>query len=191
QVRRFVPAEVNEEMFKQAFPNRDIKTIEEFRQAITEELEKIYTEAEKNKFYFNLKEYILNKVNPKIPESFLKRYLAQTKENITPESIEKDWAELKKMYQWQLIVDKISRERNIKVEKEDLLAIAMIDVERSLRYYGIGSIPEETLKRLAQSKLEKEEDVENFYWRALEHKTLEILEQIIEKEEIVVSVDQF
>ncbi len=191
QVRRFTLAELNKDLFSKAFPNVEIETTEEFRQQIKSEIEKLYLKAETNKLYQKIKEYLLEKINPELPESFLKRYLSETNQKYTPERVENEWHELRKMYQWQLIVDKIAEEAQIKIEQEDLLTIAAEDVEASFRMYGLSNIPSETLMRLAKSKLEKEDDVNYYYWRTLEQKVLENVKEKIQLKEKTVTVDKF
>jgi trigger factor len=74
-IARMEDAELNEELFNKLYPDAGIKTEEEFRNKIREELGKMFEQDSDRKFYQNVEQTLVDKINPQLPEDFLKRWL--------------------------------------------------------------------------------------------------------------------
>lgn len=118
-------AELNEEFFKAALPNKEIKTEEEFRQAIKEDIQAYWDKQSANHLQHEVYHVLLDHTKIDFPESFLKRWL-QTggEEPKSKEQAEEEFPTFINQLKWTLIIDKIVRENNIEVKKEELEAFA-------------------------------------------------------------------
>src|SRR5258708_1444141 len=68
-------AELNEEFFKTAYPTKELKTPEEFRNTIREEIQAYWDGQSGNQLQHTLYHEILDHTNIEFPEAFLKRWM--------------------------------------------------------------------------------------------------------------------
>ena len=101
--------ELNEDFFKKIFPDKEIKELDEFKQAVKAEMEKQH-EAEADPILFNkMVDELVAAVHFDLPDAFLKRWLVENsrgeiKADDVEKNYEKDYA---KGLRWQLIEDSI------------------------------------------------------------------------------------
>ena len=118
-------ADLNEEFFKAAFPTREIKTEEEFRQALKEDIQAYWDKQSSNHLQHEVYHVLLDHTKIDFPESFLKRWIQNGgEEPKTPEQVEEEFPTFLNQLKWTLIIDKIVRENNIDVKKEELEVFA-------------------------------------------------------------------
>lgn len=118
-------AELQEEFFKAAFPSKEIKSEEEFRTAIQEDLQSYWDKQSGNHLQHELYHSLLDHTVIEFPENFLKRWLQQGGEQVkNPEQVEKEFPGFVNQLKWTLITDKLVRENNIEVGPDDLKAFA-------------------------------------------------------------------
>lgn len=133
EVERFVPAELNEETFKDAFPQDEITDEAGARAKMTEEISKFYTEQADSLFMGIFQRNLLEVNNLEMPEEFLKEWLALSNEKTTQEEIEKDFPNFLKGLQWSIVQSKIAEKEGIEVSKEDLRAAVRAE---TVKYFG-------------------------------------------------------
>jgi trigger factor len=120
EIQRTVPAELNEELYKKAFPADEINSEEDFRNRLSEEVKKMY-DAEADRLYTKKAiEKVIEEAKLELPDEFLKRWLVDTNENLTAEQVESDYENFSKSMQWQLLENKLIKENDIKVTEEDV-----------------------------------------------------------------------
>ena len=100
KIRKFAEPELNEEFFKMAFPEGNVKSAEEFEKFIDAQIESELRRESDYLFTLQVRDYIVKKAALKMPEAFLKRWLYTINEGkFTMEEIEKDFAQfLKKVH---------------------------------------------------------------------------------------------
>ena len=122
-ISRVTPHELNEEFFKKIFPDKEIKTEEEFREALKENLSKAYEKEAEKKFLNDATKLLVDETKVELPEEFLKRWFLNNQEgnDVASEQIEAEWEEKYiPSLKWQLIEGKIRETNNINVTHEDL-----------------------------------------------------------------------
>lgn len=88
------PAELNEDLFEKVFPGKGIKDADNFRKAVSAEIEKANDEQCQILFVNQVRKQLLDNFDAAMPESFLKRWiLSRGEKDVTAESIESEWAE--------------------------------------------------------------------------------------------------
>ena len=101
--------ELNEDFFKKIFPDKEIKELDEFKQAVKAEMEKQH-EAEADPILFNkMVDELVAAVHFDLPDAFLKRWLVEnSRGEIKADDIEKNYEkDYVKGLRWQLIEDSI------------------------------------------------------------------------------------
>lgn len=101
--------ELNEDFFKKIFPDKEIKELDAFKQAVKAEMEKQH-EAEADPILFNkMVDELVAAVHFDLPDAFLKRWLVEnSRGDIKADDIEKNYEkDYVKGLRWQLIEDSI------------------------------------------------------------------------------------
>jgi len=116
---------LNEEFFKQLYPNDEVKTEADFRNKVVEEIQAYWDNQARNQLQHMAYHELLDGTTIDFPESFLKKWMqTQGEEKKTEEDAEKEFPTFKNQLKWTLISDKIVRENNIEVKPEEIKAFA-------------------------------------------------------------------
>jgi len=119
--------ELNEEFFKQLYPNAEVTTEADFRNKVKEEIQVYWDNQAKNQLQHMAYHELLDGTQIDFPESFLKKWMTTQGESEKPkteEEAEKEFPVFKNQLKWTLISDKIVRENNIEVKPEEIKAFA-------------------------------------------------------------------
>lgn len=177
-VSLFVPAPVNQELFDKAFGEGKITSEEEFMARIRQEAEANLSSESEYKFRMDAKEKLLEKTNLSLPEAFLMKWLEHSHEGkYTREQIEAEFPAFARDLRWQLIVGKITRDNDMKVEEQEILDFARQAALRQFRQYGIQDVPAEYLDGYARNMLSKEEDARRMVEQLYEDKVLALVRE--------------
>jgi len=159
KVNTFVPAELNEDMFKKALgPDSNVTTIEQFREKIAEDLKANLGYSAEYRFLVDTKEILTNYVAMKLPEEFLKRWLVYSNEKITREQVDEEFSHFVKDLEWTLIRSRLAKDNNIRVGEADIAALARETAMMQFRQYGMFNVPDDYLDNYAKSILKNEEE---------------------------------
>lgn len=114
-------SELNEEFFKAVFPNKEIKSEDELRTAIKEDIQSQWDRQSSNHLQHELYHVLLDHTRIEFPEAFLKKWLQRGGEQQkSDQEVEQEFPSFLNQLKWTLITDKISRENNLEVGPEDL-----------------------------------------------------------------------
>jgi trigger factor len=119
--------ELNEEFFKQLYPNAEVKSEADFRNKVQEEIQAYWDNQSKNQLQHSAYHELLDGTIIDFPELFLKKWMTTQGEQEKPktaEEAEKEFPVFKNQLKWTLITDKIVRENNIEVNPDELKAFA-------------------------------------------------------------------
>jgi trigger factor len=186
---RTIPAELNEEFFKQVYPSDDLKTEEDFRNRIREDLASHYQMDADKQFVSDVIDAILEKVNPELPDEFLKRWLYESNEGkATKEQIDGQYDSYAKTFKWQLIEQKLIEATG------DALKVTREDVRNKLRsYFQIpeGDTTNPQAEQLIDQLLSNEQEYNRIFGELMDQRYITFFKEKIEKDEKEVSTDEF
>ena len=192
EILEYKEAELNEELYKKIFgDDTEVKTEKDLRNKIKDEIAYNLLANSDRKFALDAREALIEKVNPELPEKFLKRWLKETKEDISDEQIEKDFPEFMKDLQWQLIKNSIAKKNELKAEDNEVLQFAKELAYKQYSQYGMPNVPEEELESFAKMVLEKPEEKEKIYNKILEDKVVKHIKDNITLKNKKVTQDEF
>ncbi|WP_075590430.1 trigger factor [Labilibacter marinus] len=194
EITNYVAAEMNQELFDQVLGKDVASTEEEFVAKIKEDLEKTLSFESDYKFSMDAKDKLMNKIDIALPEAFLKRWILtinHDKEEITPESVEKDLPKYMEDLKWQLIKNEILQKNEIKIEEEDVLEVAKKNAKMQFMQYGLSNIPEEHLISYAQDMMKQEEQRRNMSETAAQEKALAFIKESVKIEDKTVNREEF
>lgn len=173
EILKFEKAELNEELFKKVYGEEtEIKTTDDFKNQIKEDLAKNLSYSSDHKFALDLRDKLVEQVNPQLPEEFLKRWLSSANKEVTPEQVENEFGFFIADLKWQLIKESIIKSNELKVSAEEVSAFSKEMARAQYNQYGIYDIPEEQLESFAKVILEKPEERERIYNKLQEDKVV-------------------
>jgi trigger factor len=192
EINKFVPAEVNEELFKNVYgEDTQINTEEAFKAKVKEEVAEAYTPSSDYKFATDTRDALLEKTKIELPEDFLKRWLNATNKELTSEQIDNEFGHFANDLKWQLIKEDIIKSNELKVEESEIIELAKEVAAAQFRQYGMFNVPAEHLDGFAQQMLSKEEDKNRLYNKKMEDKIMEIVKSKVNVEEKEISKEEF
>jgi trigger factor len=131
-------AALDESLFKKVYPNREIASESEFREAVRQDMSDQWKAQTSNNLQHTLYHELLDKTAVDFPESFLKRWLLTGGEKPkTPEEVEKEFPSFTSALKWNLITDKIVADNKIEVVPEDIKEAA-----RKQLFSYLGGLPQ-------------------------------------------------
>ena len=192
EITRFEKAELNEELYKKIYgEDTEVKTEEDLRSKLREEIAVNLKQASDRRFATDIRDMLVDKLNPELPEEFLKRWLRESNPDVTDEQIDKDFSGFLSDLRWQLIKDAVRKENDIKVEEDEAFGLAKQLAHAQYSQYGIYDAPEEQLESFAKMIMEKPEEKERLYNRLYENKAIEIIKGKITVENKEVTREEF
>jgi len=168
--------ELTEDFFKEIYPNKEIKTEAELRDAIKEEIENYWQGQSRNQLQDQLYHYLIDETNMDFPVEFLKRWL-QTggdKEK-TAEEVEKEFPAFSNQLKWTLISDKLIKEHKLEVGNEELREYMKVEI---MRYFGTMNLGEDTswIESYIDRMMKDEKQVDASYRRLITDKLFNWIE---------------
>lgn len=184
--------ELNEEFFKEVFPNKEnITTEADFRNEIKNEISKGFEGQTRNHLHHQIYHALIDHTSVEFPESFLKKWLENGGEQAkTPEQIEEEFPVFKDQLKWTLISDKIVKDNNIEVSPEEIRENVAREV---LNYFGASGMQGDMswIGTYVDSLLKDRQQVENTYRKVLSQKIFEKTESQLTPAEKTVTLDEF
>lgn len=190
KVSLFEKALLNEEFFKQAFPDDDIITEEAFKNEIKKEIEKQWEIQSSS----NLQDQIYHELlhtHIEFPEDFLKRWmLTGTDKQKSPEEVEAEYPKFVNQLKWTLITEKLIHENNIEVKPDDLRQFAK---NQLLGYMG-GSkinIDQPWINDYIERMMKEKKFIEDSFHRIQIEKIFNWAELQVHPTEAIISAEDF
>ncbi|MFZ1307315.1 MAG: trigger factor [Ferruginibacter sp.] len=182
--------ELTEDFFKEIFPAKDIKTEEELREALKEEIENYWKGQSRNQLQDQLYHYLLDETKMEFPGEFLKRWL-QTggdKEK-TAEQVETEFPAFSNQLKWTLISDKLIKENGLEVGNEELREYMKVEI---MRYFGTMNLGEDTgwIESYIDRMMKDEKQVDSSYRRLITDKLFNWIEGQAKAKEKVVTAEE-
>lgn len=121
-IQRMNMAEMNEEFFKRAYKDKDIKTEADFKEVAKQDICKTYAQQADSYLFNKVAEQLINDTKVELPTEFLKRWLVETSDGkLTAEAVEKDAEKYMNEVKRQLIESKLVEDYKIVVKDEDII----------------------------------------------------------------------
>ena len=181
--------ELNEEFFKEVFPGKEIKTEEEFRNELKDEIQKHWESQSRVQLHDQIYHFLLD-TPIQFPDEFLKSWLQRggEKEKST-EEVEAEFPSFTNQLKWTLISDKIIKENNLEVTKEELRENMKKEI---LQYFGQMKMDGDTswIESYIDRMMKDEKQVDASYRRLITDKLFSWAESQVKPEEKNVSAEE-
>lgn len=186
-------SELNEEFFLAAFPNKEIKTEEEFRAEVKKEIEAYYAQQSRNQVHDQIYHHLVDHTTMEFPESFLKRWLQTGGEQPkTAEEAEQDYPTFANQLKWTLVSSKVIQDNKIEVLPDDIRNFA----KQQLFSYMGGQLTalgdsQQWVEDYANRMMQDRKFVEDSYHRISTDKMFSLLESQVSAKEEAISAEDF
>lgn len=191
EIKSIEPHEFNQELFDKIYPAGEVTSIEEMHNRVRTELESMFQRDADWLFKREFAVEISNRINPELPDAFLKRWIVMTNEKpVTPEQVEYEYPLYAGQLRWQLIENAILKKYEVKVSPEEALEHVKSVLRDRYAQYGL-PIGEEELAEMAKKPLSNKEEVKNIYDFLYEEKMIQLVKSNCTLEEKMLSLEEF
>jgi trigger factor len=183
--------ELNEEFFNQLYPNQEVKTEDDFRNKIKEQIQTYWDNQAKNQIHDQAYHELIDHTQIKFPEGFLKKWMRTQGEQVkSDEEVETEFPVFINQLKWTLITDKVIRENGITVQPEELKSFAK---QQLFSYMGMTAEVEEQgwVNDYVEKMMKDRKFVEDTYNRIQTQKIFEWTETQVKPEEKEISAEEF
>ncbi len=192
EITRFVPAEVNQELFDNILGEGKVKSEEEFRASIAESMKKDFEADSEFKFARDLRAYLTKRIGTlKYPEEMLKRIMKLNNKDKDEEYINRNFQPSLDELTWHLIKEQLCDQLDVKIQQEDVLETAKMAARMQFAQYGMTNVPEDALTHYANEMLKNEQQAEALVTRAVENKIVEKAKDVVKLNRKEISMDEF
>jgi len=175
--------ELDEAFFKEIYPAKDIKTEEELRAAIKEEIQQYWDAQSRNQLQDQLYHYLIDETKMEFPAEFLKRWMQNGGEKPkSAEEVEQEFPSFTNSLKWTLISDKLIQDNKLQVSGEELRESMKTEV---MRYFGTMSLGDDTawLDSYIDRMMKDEKQVDSSYRRLVTDKLFSWMEEQVTPKE--------
>ena len=192
EITRFVPGDLNQELFDQVFGKDAVKTEEEFRAKVKEGIAAQFVADSDYKFLIDARKMLMEKVGKlEFPDALLKRIMLLNNKEKGEEFVAENYEKSVEELTWHLIKEQLVKDNEIKVEQEDVINMAKDATKAQFAQYGMMTVPEDILENYAQEMLKKKENVDGLVGRVVEAKLAPALKAKVTLNNKTVSMEEF
>lgn len=184
--------ELNQELFDKVYGKDTIKSEEELKNKVKEELDEYFQQNSDIYFVNKVLEEITEKEEIQLPENFLIKWLMFSNENIQTEEQAKEILEKeRKIIKHQIIEGKLLNDYEIKIDYADVLSQAEQLIRNQLAIYGIHHLPEEEIQKYAVETLKDGNQLQQISQEVAMAKLKDVILEKATKKEEKISHDKF
>jgi trigger factor len=195
-VSRVEEAALDQELFDKVFGKDVVKTEEEFVGKIKETIAENYSRETAHLLDHEIQHYYVDHTKINMPDNFLKVWLKATSNGqVTDEVLEKEFNLYKESLKWDLIKNKISEDKNIKVDGEEVREKAKLLITEQFGGAAIAAQLGDKLDEIANNYLSgqdgKGENFMRIYNQLRQEKIMTVIKENITVDEKKLSLEEF
>lgn len=192
EITRFVAGDLNQEIFDQVFGKDAVKSEEEFRARVKEGIQAQFAMDSDYKFLIDFRKAMMEKVGKlEFPDALLKRIMQANNADKGEQFVEENYDKSIEELTWHLIKEQLVEANQIKVDNDDVTAMAKEATKAQFAQYGMMNVPDELLDNYAKEMLKKKESVDGLVNRAVETKLIAAVKPQVSLVEQTVSIEDF
>ena len=191
EISRMEPAEVNKEFFDKVYPNDNIESEEAFRDKLRAEAKEYFQKESDNFFVHEVIEKLIHDTDINLPEEFIKRWMVESEEKITEESVEQDYEKYVKTLKQQLIINKIAGDHDIKVENDDIKNFIKAMYAKQFMFDLEDEEKSKQLDPLVEQVMKNQEEVRKIYDQLFDEKVRSLFKTSLKLKTNTVNYDDF
>lgn len=188
---RIAPAEINQELFDKIYGSGKISSEDEMRNKIREELSVMHLADSDRKFMNEVVEYLMQRENLNLPETFLKKHLYLTnKGKITMEQVEQEYPAYSNSLKWQLMENHLLKTHKIAIPSDEVEKYIADLLKMNYVQRGV-SATEEMIAEQVKKVIADEKQLRGVYERMYDQKLIELFKKTFTIENKELPYDEF
>lgn len=192
KINRMLPADLNQEFFDKLYGKDVIKTEEEFRGKVKEELENSFNANADQLFNREVQDTLIEKAKIELPDEFLKRWLMVANEKpVTKEQIESEYDQYALGLKWQLIENKIIKDNGLEVSRDAVVDYTKSLIQQQMAGMGQNFMDDAELTDTANRVLQNQDEARQIYEQLYQQKLIALYNEKFKIKEKAVSYDEF
>ncbi|TAH03127.1 MAG: trigger factor [Sphingobacteriales bacterium] len=156
-----------------------VNTEEEFKKRITAELELMMLQDADRKLAADFYQYGSGKIDLKLPDDFLKRWLKTVNREISAEDLEAGYPDFATNLKWTLLENKIVKDNKIEIKYADVFEAAKLRIASQLKMYNPTPVTEEQLTEYTNQFLKENQNINQTFDEVKSNKVFEFLKTVI------------
>ncbi len=189
---RHVAAPIDQQLFNSVYADGSVASEEDFRSRIKSDIEGQFATDTDFKFIKDLRAYLEQRLGEvAYADDLMKRIMKANSTDKTDEYIEQNYAPSVKELTWQLVRDQLAKQFDVKVERDDVMAVAKTMASMQFAQYGMVGLQDEIISKYAEQMLQNKEQGEFLVIRAIEQKIGEGAKKVCTIDEKAVTAEEF
>lgn len=189
KVGRIAMREMNEEFFEDVFPGQGVKTEEDFKARIKEEMQKEITRIGDDRLQNEIFEMLVHGTEIDLPVDFLKYWLRKGGEKEkSEEEVNNEWPSFEHQLRWTLISDKLVGDYQLSVSIEEVKEEMR---NRVMAYFGNNAADAPWLEEYIEKMANDENTLNETYRRLLMDKLFKSVAEKMEVRDEAISLEDF
>ena len=183
---------LDKDLYKKVYKNDEIKSQKQFKNKVKSDIEKQFINQSDQKFFNDCVEFLISNTKIDLPEKFLKKLIiANQKEKISEDEIDKDFSQSIKGIKYQLIESKLIEENDIDIKSDAIKSYAKEMIIKQMAMYGQNQSDDEQLNSIVKRVMSNEDEVKRMYSMLLNEKILFVFKNKISKKDLKVDYKKF
>ncbi len=192
EILRFEPAKLSQELYDQMLGKDVVKSEEEFRKFIADDIKKSFNSEAEYQFTQDLRSYVLGRIGEvEFPEELLKRFMKLRNADKGEEYVDKNFKDSLPELLWHLAKEQICDQLEVKVQHEDVLETAKAYTRIQFAQYGMINLPEESVTNYAAEMLKNEQQAQGLVERTVENMMAAKAKEAVTLKVKEVTMDEF
>jgi trigger factor len=193
EVKRFEKAILGQDLYDQVLGKDVVKTEEEFRAKLSENIEQYYKSEAENQIDHTVSHLITNKHDKiNLPDAFLKRWLVKSyPDNYNSENIDDLYGKESDQLRRQLVSEKVVSEFKLEVTQEDINQISVGYTAQMLRQYGMNNPDLETIRYFEEKNKEDKNYMRKIGDIAIDRKVTDQVKTMVTLKDKKISLEDF
>jgi len=189
-VKRLILPEANEEFYTSAF-GEDVKEEAVAKEKLKENLEGYYDTQSQAITKRKILELLISKHEITFPDTFLKRWLKVSNDELSEEQIESEYEDFTKNLKWTLIKEKIARDQDIKVDPESVRTHLVNNFKQQFAQYGYGAGMDMDFDSIGERLMQDQKAVQRGYEEVLADKVFDHIVSTVQFDDKKVNQEEY
>jgi len=187
------PAELGQEFYDKVFGPDAVHNEEEYRARVTDMIAQGLQPNSRNLFVRTTEDYLMETygASMQLPEGFLRKFMMRANPEIKEEEVDGYLQHSIPGIKWEIIQSQAGRAMNIRVEDDDVKAIARSIAMEQLYQYGLGQMAEQMADYYAENLLKDKDQRRRLVDQAYTSKLMNAIHNAVKLNEKTVSLDEF
>ena len=192
EIKRMELAELNQELFDRLFGAETVKSEEELREKVKNDLSEMFVNDSDRLLTRSIFDDLLEKTKLELPNDFLKRWIRMSNEKpITPEQIDAEYDGYAQSLKWQLIQNTIFKNNDLKIEQEEVVNYTKELLANNFAQYGMPAPEDKELTETAMGLLAKREESNRIIEMLADKKLTDFFKNTVKLKEKELEYDKF